>query len=138
MKEQQKQKTWLCTSNCEKSEIPSGESRNSRKKILPRRKYNFWFVLFFFFFKVDKKLPVIQYIWSLLWTNVIMLLKTRKYQPFKRQPHKMVKYTQTICRQNCQQIVWVCLAILLGWHLKGWKNGGIGTKSSSVKDPSQT
>ena len=32
-----------------------------------------------------------------------------------RQPHKMVKHTQTIRRW----IVWVCLTIFWGWRLKG-------------------
>ena len=30
----------------------------------------------------------------------------------KRQSHKMIKHTQTLCRQ----IVWVCLTILWGWR----------------------
>ena len=39
------------------------------------------------------------------------------YFPFKHQPKKMVKHTQTSCSR---QIVWVCLSILLGWRLEGW------------------
>ena len=37
------------------------------------------------------------------------------WQPFKRQPHKMVKQTQKIRRR----IVWVGLTISQGWRLKG-------------------
>ena len=38
------------------------------------------------------------------------------FYPFKpRQPHKILKHTQIICRR----IVWVCLSILWGWRLKG-------------------
>ena len=31
----------------------------------------------------------------------------------------MVKHTHTIRRQFCRQIIWVCLAILWDWRLKG-------------------
>ena len=42
------------------------------------------------------------------------------HQPFKRQPQKMVKHAQTICRQFADElIVWVCLTKLCGWRLKG-------------------
>ena len=40
---------------------------------------------------------------------------------FHRQPHKMVKYTQTIRRLLLElRIVWVCLTILWGWRLKDY------------------
>ena len=31
----------------------------------------------------------------------------------------MAKHTQTIRRQIADELIWVCLAILLIWHLKG-------------------
>ena len=41
------------------------------------------------------------------------------HERVKRQFHKMVKHTQTICRKNCRQTVWECLTILWDWRLKG-------------------
>ena len=48
----------------------------------------------------------------------INLLLMLKHSLFKSQPHKMVKYTQTI-RRLFRRIVSVCLTILWGWRLKG-------------------
>ena len=43
------------------------------------------------------------------------------YYPFKRQPHKLVKHTQTICRQITDKLLeCVCLTILWGWSLKSY------------------
>ena len=43
------------------------------------------------------------------------------YYPFKRQPHKLVKHTQTICRQITDKLLeCVCLIILWGWSLKSY------------------
>ena len=39
-------------------------------------------------------------------------------EPFKRQPHEMVKHSSN-SSAICRRIVWVCLTILRGWRLKG-------------------
>ena len=46
-------------------------------------------------------------------------MESIELNPFKRQSHKMAKHNQTIRRQICRRIVWVYLAILFIWHLKG-------------------
>ena len=39
------------------------------------------------------------------------------YEPFKRQPHKMVKHTQNNSSAFADKL-FVCLTILWGWRLK--------------------
>ena len=46
--------------------------------------------------------------------NTLVVWHKVTIYPFKRQPHKMVKHTETIRPLYCRRIVWVCLAILWG------------------------
>ena len=56
---------------------------------------------------------------KLNWQCEVQLYDNCFNQLYERQLQRMVKYTQTICRQQ-PTIFWVRLTILWGWCLKGW------------------
>ena len=52
-------------------------------------------------------------------SSKFLVLKIILHYPFKRETHKMVKHSNN-SSANCRRIIWVCLTIMWGWHLKGY------------------
>ena len=68
-----------------------------------------------------------------LFTIIFVCINVHEFKPFKRQPHKMVKLTQTILRLLSMNCLSVC-GHFVGLRLEGWKNIWINFRHSEKED----